>query len=45
MIVCGMIHMNSNAAVLLLSAQIARNERERGGDRGDMNLRGELWPE
>lgn len=36
MIVFGMIHMNSSAAVLLLSAQITRNERERGGDGGNM---------
>lgn len=32
--VCGTVHMNSNAAVLLLPAQITRNERERGGGRG-----------
>lgn len=44
MIVCGMIHMNSNAAVLL-SDQITRNETERGVDGGDMNRRGELWYE
>lgn len=45
MMVCGTVHMKSNAAVLLLPAQITRNERERGGDRGDMDQRGALWYE
>lgn len=45
MIVCHTIHVNSNAAVLLLPAQITRNEKERGNDKGDMYQRSALWYE
>lgn len=45
MTACHIIHMNSNAAVFLLSAKIARSEMERGDDKGDMYWRLALWYE
>lgn len=37
--------MSSSAAVLLLFAQITRNEKEREDDKGDMYRRLALWYE
>lgn len=45
MIVCHTIHVNSSVAVLLLSAQITRNEKEREDDKGDTYRRLALWYE
>lgn len=45
MIACHTIDVSSNAAVLLLSAQITRNEKEGGDDKGDMYRRLALWYE
>lgn len=45
MVACHTIHVNSNAAVLLLSVQITRNEKERGNDKGDMYWGLVLWYE